>query len=226
MESNTVFPPHIPKITVPKNNFDDNDEDSLFTFLDKQMQPSLTSKLKKKIEKDIKTNKDNDDAISMMQLAPPFTSKEEKQGEQKVAKASFPGSDESDDDTSGVVFMKSKYYTRRLVKNKKTGRLNQVSCCNLCNKIFPKKCNLEDHLRTHFGQKPFTCKYCNQAYSQRGNRDRHQENAICQRFTPRIKEEVVAAGGPTTQPKTLKQVLKEIQRARKINNPQNNQQSI
>lgn len=65
--------------------------------------------------------------------------------------------------------------------NAKTKRLNQILQCKLCPMKFPKLCNLRDHVRIHKDDMPFKCSLCGKAFTQAGNRDRHESKRVCVR---------------------------------------------
>ncbi|KOB66848.1 Zinc finger protein 39 [Operophtera brumata] len=45
--------------------------------------------------------------------------------------------------------------------------------CHHCGKGFPTKVQLESHIRTHTGERPFICEYCPTTFSQQSNLYKH-----------------------------------------------------
>ena len=54
-----------------------------------------------------------------------------------------------------------KGFKKKVIINEITGRRNQCLECLTCGKSFIKMCNILDHVRTHAGERPYPCKYCN-----------------------------------------------------------------
>ena len=46
-------------------------------------------------------------------------------------------------------------------------------CVVKCGKMFRLKSNLQNHIRTHTGEKPYKCDVCGKAFSQNGSLQNH-----------------------------------------------------
>ena len=45
--------------------------------------------------------------------------------------------------------------------------------CDQCGKVFMRRLHLDDHLRTHNGDRPYVCHVCGRGFKQRGNLRSH-----------------------------------------------------
>ncbi|KAK7862986.1 hypothetical protein R5R35_014542 [Gryllus longicercus] len=65
----------------------------------------------------------------------------------------------------------------QLLDSKDNGRSSTVKApklkCHYCNKMFAKNFDLQQHLRSHTGEKPFQCVVCGRAFSQKSNVKKH-----------------------------------------------------
>jgi uncharacterized Zn-finger protein len=60
--------------------------------------------------------------------------------------------------------------------NEESGRNLRYYICeyNNCGRLFNKTWNFIDHVRIHTGDKPFNCEVCNRGFAQKGNLNKHK----------------------------------------------------
>ncbi|CAI2361524.1 unnamed protein product [Moneuplotes crassus] len=66
-------------------------------------------------------------------------------------------------------------YSSAVHPNSKNGKMVMVYKCefNECHKTFMRTWNLLDHIRMHYGIRPYVCKFCGKGFTQKGNMRKH-----------------------------------------------------
>ncbi|CAI2367271.1 unnamed protein product [Moneuplotes crassus] len=66
-------------------------------------------------------------------------------------------------------------YSSAVQPNSKNGKMVMVYKCefNGCHKTFMRTWNLLDHIRMHYGIRPYVCKFCGKGFTQKGNMRKH-----------------------------------------------------
>jgi ecotropic virus integration site 1 protein len=61
------------------------------------------------------------------------------------------------------------------------GKIKDRYSCKFCGKNFPRSANLTRHLRTHTGEQPYKCKYCERSFSISSDKQRPFKCPMCER---------------------------------------------
>ena len=66
--------------------------------------------------------------------------------------------------------------------NQKSGRFRHDLVCSECGRTFTNMNMMKDHLVKHAGLRPFKCRMCKMAFSQRRIRNKHEKHQNCVRL--------------------------------------------
>ena len=85
--------------------------------------------------------------------------------------------------------LKNYPYSAEYQRNPRNGKMMIVYKCEYdgCGKEFLRTWNLLDHIRMHFGERPFTCQFCGKGFTQRGNMRKHLQQHYLPALTQRRK---------------------------------------
>ncbi|KAJ8980786.1 hypothetical protein NQ317_019452 [Molorchus minor] len=51
-----------------------------------------------------------------------------------------------------------------VIPQQNPGKVKDRYACKFCGKVFPRSANLTRHLRTHTGEQPYKCRYCERSF--------------------------------------------------------------
>ncbi|MCL4125057.1 UNVERIFIED_CONTAM: hypothetical protein GTU68_036471, partial [Idotea baltica] len=86
--------------------------------------------------------------------------------------------------------------------------------CSFCSKVFSKNFDLQQHIRSHTGEKPFQCVVCGRAFAQKSNVKKHMvthrvwpKDSVCHTLPKEPIKKVLSF--PPDEPLCHKDLLKE-----------------
>ena len=101
-------------------------------------------------------------------------------GKQKQAFGSMKDEDDEEDEGEEDEVMGVEAYNRLTRQKMSHSTMTKRFVCETCHKCFATKSDLRTHIRTHTGETPYKCEYCDRAFKQRGHRKLHIQ--VCSWF--------------------------------------------